>query len=382
MKTYPAVVVGAGINGLSAAYSLALRGVQVVVLDQFPAGHDRGSSHGFSRITRSTYSSSKYVELIQVAHSEDWPRLNAEAGENLLTPCPGCFFGPGLNPYEASLRAVPEVLPQIDVLAVPEARRRFPHFRFPDSQRVIWDRTCAVVAASRAMETLRAAIVRRGGEIREECAVESLDLNGQPVGLNTNRGVLSAERVVVAAGSWCAGLVPELASRLRVAHQDVGYFQFAEASPVAPGQFPVWLYAGADGLAGNESFYGLPEFGRPGIKVARHRTGSQEGGGSRELSQEARADLDDFVGRQFAYPADLCGYEPCIYTNTANEDFVIDYHPADKRVVLLSACSGHGFKFGPLSGRLAADLLLDEKSGVDAFERHRAAFSIKCLPRW
>ena len=93
---YDVIVLGAGINGLSAAYHLSRRKPgKLAVLEQFEVGHGLGSSHGKSRITRSTYSTPKYVELIQTAHREEWPRLALEAGQQFLRPTLGCFFGPG-----------------------------------------------------------------------------------------------------------------------------------------------------------------------------------------------------------------------------------------------------------------------------------------------
>ncbi len=106
---FDTIVLGAGINGLSASYHLLRRGVKSLALvEQHTLGHHLGSSHGMSRITRSSYSSAKYVEMIQVAHSQEWPRLAKEAGKSFLHPTPGCFFGPGNGAYLESVQAVPE----------------------------------------------------------------------------------------------------------------------------------------------------------------------------------------------------------------------------------------------------------------------------------
>lgn len=374
---YDVIVLGAGINGLATAYHLVRRGAgRVAVLEQFRLGHHRGSSHGKSRITRSSYSSAKYVELIQVAHAQEWPRWSRDAGTALLHPTDGCFFGPGNGPYLASLAAAAELGISYEVLAPAEARRQFPCFAFPDSEQVIWDRTSAVVAAEETMRFLARWLAGRA-ELIEETAVQRIERDTQEIRLVTDRGVYRCGRLVVTAGAWLGRLLPELAGKLQVAHQDVGYFAIQAADEV-----PVWVYCPAEG----DSFYGLPEFGRAGIKVARHRTGAEGDDPDRPIAESmlpaVHQELERFVATQFAQPARCVGYEACLYTNTINEDFLLDHHPQDDRIVIGSACSGHGFKFGPLTGRLLAELLLDGQTSLELFEKHRSAFSLPAHADW
>jgi len=168
-----------------------------------------------------------------------------------------------------------------------------------------------------------------------------------------------------------------LAPKIQVAHQDVGYFEIEGGR-----EFPVWVYCPGEG----DPFYGLPEFGRPGVKVARHRVGAKNDDPDRPTAEcipsDARDELEAFVAEQFAKPAVCIGYEPCLYTNTVNEDFILDHHPNDPRIVIGSACSGHGFKFAPLTGRLLSELLLDGKSTLETFEKYRAAFRIATHQNW
>ena len=384
--SYDVVVVGAGINGLSSAYHLLSRGVgRVALLEQFELLHGRGSSHGYSRITRSTYNSARYADLVQTAHREDWPRLSRDTGATLLHPTPGCFFGPHLAPYLESLQAVPEALAQVNILSVKEGRKRFPFFRFPDTDHVVHDLSCSLIAARTTMESLAACASKLGCDIREGCLVESLDHSGSRLNLKTSQGSIECDRVILTAGPWIERLIPSLTPKLRVAHQDVGYFLPRTPNlEIGPGnKFPVWVYAGKEH---DDSFYGLPEYSRPGIKIARHRTGSHKDNPDRkiapEMPPEVKADLESFAARQFAFPLENVGYEACLYTNTPNEDFLLDHYPGDSRIVIGAGFSGHGFKFGPLTGRILVGLLLDGSSGVEAFERHRSAFQISRAPSY
>ncbi len=374
---FETIVLGAGINGLSTAYHLLRRGVRsLAVVDRHTLGHHFGSSHGMSRITRSSYSSAKYVELIQVAHNQEWPRLAKEAGKSFLHPTVGCFFGAGNVDYLRSVLAVPEIASQVDILDASQARKAFPCFAFPDSDQVIRDRTCAVVSAAEAMEWLGRTVCSEA-TVLDNHRVLKLERTASALRLHTEQGVISCDRLVMTAGGWLGELLPEFAPKLQVAHQDVGYFEIAGATDV-----PVWVYCPAEG----DSFYGLPEFRRPGVKVARHRTGAEGDDPGRAISQtmptEVAQELEAFVRTQFTSPARAVGYEACLYTNTAREDFILDHHPEDKRIVIGSACSGHGFKFGPLTGSILAQLLLDGKTDVEPFERHRQAFSIAAMPTW
>ena len=117
---YDCIVVGGGINGLATAHALLKLGVtSLALLEQFSLGHGQGSSHGRSRITRSSYTSPKYVELMQLVHKTLWPEWEAEAGQVLLHPNPGIFFGPGIDPYRDGLHGVPQVLEFAKALGLP-----------------------------------------------------------------------------------------------------------------------------------------------------------------------------------------------------------------------------------------------------------------------
>jgi sarcosine oxidase len=377
--SFDVIVLGGGVNGLATAYHLLRRRAgRIAVLEQFRFGHGQGSSHGKSRITRSSYSTPKYVELIQLAHREEWPRWSQQAGQPLLTPTVGCFFGPGNGPYIESLQQMRDLELEVEVLEAKEARSAFPQFRFPDSERVIRDRTCAVIAAEQTMGFLTRWVGSRA-RLLEQHRVQTIERTPEEIRLHTNAGLFRCGRLVVTAGAWLGQLLPQLAPRLQVAQQHVGYF---ELDGEEAREFPVWVYAPRQG----DSFYGLPQFGRPGVKVARHRTGAEGEQPDRALPAEmpkfVRQELQTFVDQQFVAPGRWVGYEPCLYTNTMSEDFLLDHHPEDLRLVIGSACSGHGFKFGPLTGRILCELLLDGRSSLPTFEKHRDAFRLRAFGDW
>jgi sarcosine oxidase len=379
---FGALVVGGGVHGLATAWQLARpraaggSGVErVALVERFRLHHDRGSSHGNARITRTTYSDERYVRLVGVAHREDWPRLERESERTLIHRCDGVFFGPpegDLARWAAAVAA--SGAPGVERLEVREARRRFPAFAFPDAEFVLHDTTGGVVAAADTLLALDRRCRVEGVHVLEETRVLAIDPGSDPVVVETDRGRLLAERVVVTAGAWVASLVPAMRSAVQVSRQHVGYFDVGPAGDF--GRLPVWVYLGdeARGL-----YYGLPAFGRPGIKAALHGVGAGDDDPETHPGPDAGAieRVRRFLSSQLAVPVgDLLHAETCLYTNTPDERFVIGPLPGHPNVVVGSICSGHGFKFGPLAGRLLAELVVDGKTSVPEFERYRAEFAV------
>lgn len=157
--------------------------------------------------------------------------------------------------------------------------------------------------------------------------------------------------------------------------QTVGYYELDERVACIPGYLPVWAY-----LAMNDDdvFYGLPEFGRSGLKAARHLTEGE--GNNPDLLVEANAaDLEPVTGllkQRLNFPIQsLHSCETCLYTLTPDQNFIIDNHPHNPNIAIGAGFSGHGFKFGPLTGRLLAELVLKQTTSVDIFNRIRGKFA-------
>jgi len=373
---FGALVVGGGVHGLATAWQLALRGVErVALVERFRLHHDRGSSHGFGRITRTTYSDERYVSLTRVAHAEDWPRLERASERMLIHRCDGVFFGPPEGDLERWAAAVAAAgAPGVERLDAREARRRFPAFAFPDAPFALHDTTGGVVAAADTLLALDRRCRVEGVHVLEETRVLAIDPSADPVVVDTDRGRLLAERVVVTAGAWVARLIPAMRGAVQVSRQHIGYFDVGAAGEF--GRFPNWVYVGdeARGL-----YYGLPAFGRPGIKAALHGVGSGDDDPEQHPGPDATAiaRVREFLSSQLAIPVGgLLHAETCLYTNTPDERFVIGPLPGHPNVVVGSICSGHGFKFGPLMGRLLAGLALEDRTDAPEFERHRDAFAV------
>ena len=354
-RMYGAVFIGGGVIGLAAAWYLLSLGCRpLAVVERFRIGHGGGSSHGSARITRSTYPSAEYAKLMRHVRDQEWPRLERAAGVTLVHPGDVVFFGPdrpALASYAASVQAA-----GVDVERVPpeEARRRFPALRFADDAEILHDRTGGVIAADETLRALHRLVASAGGVVLEDTRVTEIDRAERAIRIISDRGVLQAERAVIATGAWLPDLVPVARAAVTVVPQTIAYVRLA----VPARGLPSWVHF--DGAPGGIT-YGLAEVGRDAMKVGHHVTkgpGADPDAVAAPSSGEVNA-LRMALDQILAVPVhELLGSERCLYTVTPTEDFVIDRWPGDPRVVFASACSGHGFKFAPLSGRLLAELVV------------------------
>ncbi len=381
MTKFDVLVIGAGINGLAAAYHLSNRkDLKIGLIEQFSLGHSYGSSHGFSRIFRTTYVNPTYTKLARRADFHEWPSLEEQLGSKLLHPNSRCLFGSGAF-FERYIEAILESHSDLEVelLGVSAARQRFPQFNFFDSLNVLHDYSSKVIAAEDTMKKLAKVIIERNVAIFNKTKVFEINSDVNEIRLETTRGPLNSERLIIAAGPWIRHLLPELDTQFRPIKQTVGYYRLEGASEQYQiGRFPNWVYFGE---GKNNDFYGLPEFGCKGIKVAQELTEGEIDDPdvtNSEPDKERIRILENFVKKHFVKPIiNTERVETCFYTNTGTNDFVLDFLPQDHRIVIGSACSGHAFKFAPLTGRILSELALDGKTTIPEFEENRGLFSLK-----
>jgi sarcosine oxidase len=316
-------VIGAGVMGLAAARALARAGHAVVVYEQFARGHARGSSHGRSRIFRLAYAEPHWVRLAQEALA-GWRALEAEAGETLLALTGLIEIVSDLAHSSAAALDACGVAWQR--LARADVERRF-GLRIAAGSFAVLQPEAGIVRADRAL-----AALARGLDVRYETRIGSL-------------AQLDADCVVVTAGAWVNELVdPPLP--VRVTRETVCYFRCAAQRPL-----PAFVSFGAQ--AGGICRYALAD-PRYGIKAAAHHAGPladpREDGAPDPAQVEAiGAWIAQHVPFADARPA---ATETCLYTTAADARFILERRG---RVVIGSACSGHGFKFAPAIGaRLAA----------------------------
>jgi sarcosine oxidase len=319
-------VIGAGIMGSATARALARAGHEVVLYEQFEVGHDRGSSHGRSRIVRLAYPEVEFVELAKEAF-RGWHELEEESGQQLLEL--NGLLELVADATQSSQDALAAAGAEYELLSDDEARARWP-IGIPDGWTALFQPEAGIVRADLAHRAFVAAAVGHGARLEENRRVDSLD-------------ELEAETVVMTAGPWATRFFPDLP--LRTTRETVAYFR-REGDPL-----PSTVYLDPD--TRDHAMYSLHDPVN-GVKAGVHHAGAaidpdEPGGPDLALVERIAA----WVARTYpdADPNPVAA-ETCIYTSTPDQHFILERRG---NVVIGSACSGHGFKFAPAIGaRLAA----------------------------
>lgn len=345
MSRVDVVVVGAGVMGAAAGWRLTRARREVVLLEQFEVGHDRGSSHGAARVFRFSYDEPRYVAMAMEALPL-WRRLEEDSGQELLTVTGGFDLGP-----PARLAAHQEALDSRgavwDLVTGIEVNRRFPAVTPPEGTKVLFQPDAGVLAADRAVQAMVAVAGAEGLELKERTRVATIRPNHAGVEVITTKDTLQANLVVVTAGAWARPLLAGAAIDLPVnpSRETVSFF------PVEQGRtLPVFV----EWLEGPGPLYALESPGQ-GLKTGWHHTGHQANPNDRgNVEPEIVGRMSAWVAERFPLVSPVAHHaETCLYTNTVDESFILERRGP---ILIGSACSGHGFKFAPLIGERLARL--------------------------
>lgn len=355
MAQYDVVVCGLGITGSAALYHLARRGRRVLGLDRFTPGHDRGSSHGETRIIRLSYfEHPSYVPLVRRAY-ELWRDLEHDAGRRLLHVTGIAEIGPPdgelVTGTLAAARA--HAIPH-EVLTARELMHRYPAFRLPSDVVGVVQPDGGYLDAEASVQSLLALAQAYGADIRSDMPVHAIEATNDTARLVTDGATVETGCAIIAAGPWASSLLPDAALPLRVTRQVMGWFAPTNDDDFAPDRFPVFLIESAHGV-----HYGFPHHG-VGVKVAKHHHADEavdpdtydRGVSAHDEALIRTAVADHLPGAN----GPLIDAKTCLYTVTPDGDFIIDRLPGAAAILLASPCSGHGFKFAPAIGEALADI--------------------------
>ena len=339
-------VIGGGVMGAATGWRLARRGIDVVVYDRHSPPHGEGSSHGESRIIRTAYFEGPwYVPLVHEAFAL-WRELEATSGNRILTMTGALMIGDASSEVVVGAQAsAREHGLDADYLDSAALRRRFPGHVVRDRDVAVLDHQAGVLNPEAAV----AAMLALAPRVDRDTGVTSI--------AELRR---SFDAVVVAAGPWTPELIGWIP--LRVERQVHGWFSIARDAEAGnwfgPERFPAFVRQSRE----RGFMYGIPSLDGKTIKVGRHHDGEITTPQTIRRKVDDR-DLDPLRLLTSIYLRGVSGHAArtltCMYTNTPDNHFVIDFSPDDERVVVISACSGHGFKFGPVIGDIAADLVVD-----------------------
>lgn len=345
--------------GAMSAWRLAARGAKVIAFERFRPGHDRGSSHGDTRIFRTAYfESPEYVPLLQRAYGL-WRQLETESGAELLTITGGLAIGPPHGELVSGvLASARENGLAYRLLDVDEMKRIYPQHRLEGGEVAVREEDAGYLRPERSVAAAAARAEAVGARLLVETEVESVSVAGAGVVIETSRGRFAAARALVAAGAWTPTLMARLGLPLKVERQVIAWLAIDNPASFAPERFPVFIRETADG----RFRYGFPTTDGRSVKLGRHHEGVDVDPDSvdREVAEPDLQPIRDFAGTCLQGVSDLVTDAcVCMYTNTPDERFLVTSPPDLPGVTVISACSGHGFKFAPVLGELMADSILD-----------------------
>lgn len=392
MERTQVAVVGLGAMGAATLYQLARRGVDAIGIDRFVPPHTLGSSHGETRITRQAVGEgAAYVPFVLASH-EIWRELEAATGEALLETCGLLVVAPGsgASSHHGKADFVARSIETArafgiahEVLDGAEARRRFPQLvGLSGADKVYYEPGGGYVRPERCIAVQMSQAQALGARLRLGSEVTAIRQEGDAVRISLGDSEIVADRVVVAAGAWTAPLLGAPFDRLlTVRRQVLHWFRLENAVPHAAGPVFIWMHGAGD----EDYFYGFPPLpGDDRLKVAteQYALATTAEALDREVSpaESARMWREHVAGRIDGVTQEVAQAAACLYTVTPDSGFIIDRHPRQDRVMVVSACSGHGFKHSAGIGKAVAEAVAGVPSTFDlsAFSLARFQESPAC----
>jgi sarcosine oxidase len=359
MTSYDAIVLGVGGVGSAALYHLARRGARVLGIERFAPPHDRGSSHGQTRIIRQAYfEHPDYVPLLRRSY-ELWRELEAATGRKLYHATGLLEIGP---PDGVVLPGVLESARRhnlaVESLSAEESQQRFPGFVVPEGCAAVFERDAGYLRVEDCVRTHVEEALRLGAQLLTGEAIRAWRVQAGRAVVETDRGRYEAAKIVLAPGAWATELLNNLGVPLRVVRKHLHWFANHDARLREDRGCPAFFYETPQGY-----YYGFPQIDDLGLKAAEHSGGDAVADPlhvDRSLDPAERARVQAFLGSHLpGVSHQPTAHAVCMYTLTPDEHFLVGRHPQWPEAALVAGLSGHGFKFTPVLGEILAQFALD-----------------------
>ena len=372
-------IVGLGAMGSATAFQLARKGSSVLGIDQFSPPHTLGSSHGATRVTRQAIGEGEqYVPLVLRSY-ELWRELESLSGEQLLSITGGVIMASegasgnlhGSNKFlDQTVAAARKFGIDHELLTSEQIRTRFPQFQLVGDERGYYEPLMGFMRPEICIQTQLALAEKLGARIYRNERVLELGPTASGIKIQTSGGAYEVGQLVVSAGPWVASLLPEFSSLFKVQRQVLLWFDIRHSvDAYLPGKFPVFIWE--FGQHPENFMYGFPAIDGPlgGLKVAseQREVETTPDAADRLVAQhEIDGMYQKYVRERLPGLSDRCVQAvTCLYTSLPDYGFFIDFHPRHSNVVVVSPCSGHGFKHSAAIGEAVAELLVQGRSTLD-----------------
>ena len=357
------LIIGTGAVGSAAMYYLAERGVNVVGLDRFPVAHDKGSSHGQTRIIRLAYfEHPNYVPLLRRSY-ELWKDLEEKSGNQLYSETGIIQIGPADGEIVTGVKAsAQEHNLEIENLTASDVTSRYPGFMVPEGMEAVFEKRAGFLKVEQSIKAYINLALNYGAELHTGVSVDNWKrISGNGIEVTTSRGAFSADNLIITAGAWAKDLLRPLNLNLTVARKPLFWFESDRTYDIEAG-CPAFFYETPQG-----SFYGFPSIDELGLKVAEHTSGDTVLDPlkvDRSLHKTDKAKIDGFIASHLSkmHNPRMTDHKICMYTRSEDEHFIVDSIPGSPHVNFVAGLSGHGFKMASVLGEIMADLAINKST--------------------
>jgi len=382
---FDAIVIGLGAMGSAALYQLAKKGKKVLGIDQFSPPHDKGSSHGETRVIRQAIGEGEeYMPLILRAY-ELWHEIEKESNTNLLSICGGLFlirqtpyFTNGKNTFlQHTLGIAKKYNISHAMLTTGEIKKKYPQFNLFGDEIAYFERNAGFLCPEKCIETYLFQAEKHGAQVNRNEKVLTFLYKENSVIIKTDKEKYSAKKIIISVGPWIKQFLPGYQKCFQIIRQNMYWFKVSNVISYLPNNFPIfiWFYEDSDDyIFGFPTLNGIYE----GIKLICQElyTVASPNNAVGNITNKNQQDIfaKYFSGRLKGLTNNCLRAESCIFTSTDNKKFIIDFHPRFPNVIIASPCSGHGFKYASAIGEIVAELAIEGKSKINI-----SSFSLKRL---
>lgn len=363
--SFDVIVIGTGSMGASACYHL--KGYKVLGLEQFDIPHDQGSHARQTRIIRKAYfEHPDYVPLLHRAY-QNWKSLEEETGEQVYYQTGLVYFGKPDNEMLSGVKRSAAIYDiALDTFNAPTAKERFPPFKIPGNFETLFEPDAGFVTPEKAIKLFAEQAIRNGAEIHTKEKVLEWRKEGGGIVVTTDKNIYHSKKLIISAGAWSGKMIPAMSEKITITRQFIAWIKPKKWDDFTLNNFPCWLLADDEQPGCYYGFPILPERmvdGPVGLKLAHHYPGieTDPDNVNRQTSAEELEDLMYVLNKYLPGTFEsLVAAKTCLYSNTPDENFIIDQLPGfEDHVTVACGFSGHGFKFASVVGEILADLAID-----------------------
>jgi sarcosine oxidase len=383
---YDVAIIGVGAVGSAALYQLSQKKLKILAIDSFEPPHNLGSSGGESRIVRQAIGEGEHYVPLALRSYEVWCEIEQKIGHQFLHRVGGLILSSTRDGsyvqtndfFSTTVQCAQKYHIQHEILDHKDIKRRFPEFNIQEDIIGYYENNAGFVVPEKCILAQINLAKKEGVDLRfKETVTQILNEAPESICIKTNKSTYSASKVIISTGSWVNSfLSKEISDFFKVYRQVLYWFEMKDKSCFSPDRFPVFIWKFSPELG---SIYGFPAIdgANGGVKMATHNlhTPTSPDLIDRTVTLQEKEDFyKRFVAPYFPTLGPGClKASVCSYTVTPDEDFVIDFAPESRDILLVSACSGHGFKHSAAVGEMAANCILENKTlnNMEAFSLKR-----------